>query len=157
MSALAVLSLLEMSRVCSAPCLDTNRTWREEVRIWICGAVIIIFVLKDRSEGGVGGAESRRYDHARLAILWCRRCINWLRMGGRDRICITCLLFSSQACSLNHRLALCVIGLIALVHGKNGWIGEQYISRGRVFITCTTNYYTVVWHFVYNIFICIYL
>ena len=58
---------------------------------------------------------------------------------------------------LNHRLALCIIGLIALVHGKNGWIEEQSISRGRVLITGDTHYYTVVWHFVYNIFICIYL
>ena len=31
--------------------------------------------------------------------------------------------FASQACSLHHRLDLCIIGLIALVHGKNGWIG----------------------------------
>ena len=30
--------------------------------------------------------------------------------------------FASQACSLHHRLDLCIIGLIALVHGKNGWI-----------------------------------
>ena len=65
--------------------------------------------------------------------------------------------FASQACSLHHRLDLCIIGLIALVHGKNGWIGEQDISRGRVCITGAKNYYTVVWHFVYNIFICIYL
>ena len=65
--------------------------------------------------------------------------------------------FASQACSLHHRLALCIIGLIALVHGKNGWIREQSILRGRVCITGTTNYYAVVWHFVYNIFICIYL
>ena len=63
--------------------------------------------------------------------------------------------FSSQACSLHHRLDLCVIGLIAPVHGKNGWIGEQDISHGRVCITGATNYYAVVWHFVYNIFICI--
>ena len=35
--------------------------------------------------------------------------------------------FSSQACSLHHRLALCIIGSIALVHRKNGWIGEQAI------------------------------
>ena len=33
MLSLAVLSLLDMSRVCSVPCLDTNKTWREEVRI----------------------------------------------------------------------------------------------------------------------------
>ena len=65
--------------------------------------------------------------------------------------------FASQACSLHHRLALCIIGLIALIHGKNGWIGEQTISRGRVCITGATNYYAVVSHFVYNIFICIYL
>ena len=65
--------------------------------------------------------------------------------------------FVSQACSLHHRLDLCIIGLIALVQGKNGWIGEQAISRGIVFITGATNYYKLVWHFVYNIFICIYL
>ena len=35
--------------------------------------------------------------------------------------------FASHACSLNHRLDICIIGLIALVHGKNGWIGEQTI------------------------------
>ena len=52
--------------------------------------------------------------------------------------------FSSQACSLHHRIDLCIIGLIALVHRNNGWIGEQDISRGRVFITGATNYYTVV-------------
>ena len=65
--------------------------------------------------------------------------------------------FASQACSLHHRLDLCIIGLIALVHGKNGWIGEQDISRVCVCITGDTHYYAVVWHFVYNIFICIYL
>ena len=65
--------------------------------------------------------------------------------------------FLSHACSLHHRLALCIIGLTALVHGNNGWIGEQAVSRGRVCITGATNYYAVVWHFVYNIFICIYL
>ena len=65
--------------------------------------------------------------------------------------------FASQACSLYHRLDICIIGLITLVHGKNGWIGEQDISRSRVCIKVATNYYTVVWHFVYNIFICIYL
>ena len=65
--------------------------------------------------------------------------------------------FASQACSLHHRLDLCIIGLIALIHGKNGWIVEQVISRGRVCITGAINYYAVVWHFVYNIFICIYL
>ena len=65
--------------------------------------------------------------------------------------------FASQACSLHNRLDLCIIGLIALVHGNNGWVWEQDISRGRVFITGATNYYAVVWHFVYNIFICIYL
>ena len=27
--------------------------------------------------------------------------------------------FASQACSLHHRLALCITGLIARVHGKN--------------------------------------
>ena len=32
--------------------------------------------------------------------------------------------FASHACSLHHRLDLCIIGLIALVQGKNGWIGE---------------------------------
>ena len=65
--------------------------------------------------------------------------------------------FASQACSLHHRLDLCIIGLIALVHGKNGWRVEQVVLRGRVCITGATNYYTVVWHFAYNIFICIYL
>ena len=35
--------------------------------------------------------------------------------------------FASQACSLHHRLALYTIGLIALVHRNNGWIGEQAI------------------------------
>ena len=65
--------------------------------------------------------------------------------------------FASQACYLHHRLDLCIIGLIALVHGKNGWMGEQAIWRSFVFITGAKNYYTVVWHFVYNIFICIYL
>ena len=70
---------------------------------------------------------------------------------------VVAITFASQACSLHHRLALCIIGLIALFHGKNGWMGEQYISHGRVCITGATNYYTVVWHFVYNIFICIYL
>ena len=40
--------------------------------------------------------------------------------------------FASQACSLYHRLDLCIIGLIALVNGNNGWIGEQDISRSRV-------------------------
>ena len=104
MSALAILSLIDMSRVCSVPCLDTNRTWREEARIWICGAIIIIFVLEDISAGGSGGAESRRYYHDRLAILWCSRCINWLQMGGRDHICITWLIFASQAWYLHHRI-----------------------------------------------------
>ena len=70
---------------------------------------------------------------------------------------VVMIAFASQACSFHHRLAIFIIGLIALVHGKNGWIGEKYIPRGRVFITGATNYYTVVWHFVYNIFICIYL
>ena len=65
--------------------------------------------------------------------------------------------FASQAYSLYHRLDLCIIGLIALVHGKNGWIGEQDILRCRVCITGATNYYAVVWNFVYNIFIWIYL
>ena len=65
--------------------------------------------------------------------------------------------FASHACSLHHMLDLCIIGLIVLFHGNNGWIGEKYISRSRVFIKVTTNYFTVVWHFVYNIFICIYL
>ena len=40
--------------------------------------------------------------------------------------------FASQACSLHHRLDLCIIGLIALVYRNNGWIGEQDISRSRV-------------------------
>ena len=65
--------------------------------------------------------------------------------------------FASHACSLHHRLDLCIIGLIALVHINNGWIGKQDISRGHVCITGATNYYAVVWHFVYNMFICIYL
>ena len=65
--------------------------------------------------------------------------------------------FASHACSLNHRLALCIIGLITIVHGNIGWIGEQAILHSRVCITGATNYYAVVWHFVYNIFICIYL
>ena len=65
--------------------------------------------------------------------------------------------FASQACSLHHRLELCIIGLIALFHGNNGWIGEQDVSRGCFCIKGATNYYAVVWHFVYNIFICIYL
>ena len=104
MSALAILSLIVMSRVCSVSCLDTIRTWRGEVRIWICGAVIIIFVLKDRSAGGVGGAEIIRYDQDSLTILWCSRCIYWLRTGGHNHICITGLLFASQAWSLHHRI-----------------------------------------------------
>ena len=65
--------------------------------------------------------------------------------------------FSSQAFSLHHRLALCITGFHVSVHRKNGWRGEQDVSRGRVCITGAKNYYTVVWHFVYNIFICIYL
>ena len=65
--------------------------------------------------------------------------------------------FASQACSLHHRLALFIIGLIALVHRNNGWIGEQAVSHGCVCITGAKKYYAVVWHFVYNIFICIYL
>ena len=65
--------------------------------------------------------------------------------------------FASQACSLHHRLDIYIIGLIALVHVKNGWIGEQDILCGLFCITGAKNYYTVVWHFVYNIFICIYL
>ena len=64
--------------------------------------------------------------------------------------------FASQAFSLHHRLDLCITGLIALVHRKNGCRGEKSISRGRVCITGATNYYAVVWNFVYNIFICIY-
>ena len=70
---------------------------------------------------------------------------------------VVTIAFAPQACSLHHRLALCITVLIALVHGKNGWIGEQAFSRGRVCITDATNYYAVVWHFVYNIFIFIYL
>ena len=70
---------------------------------------------------------------------------------------LVAIAFASQACSLYHRLDLCIIGLIALVHGKSGWIGEQAIWSSRVYIKVTTNYYTVVWNFVYNIFICIYL
>ena len=65
--------------------------------------------------------------------------------------------FASQACSLYHRLDLCIRGLITLVHGKNGWIGDQDISRSCICIKVDTNYHEVVWHFVYNIFICIYL
>ena len=65
--------------------------------------------------------------------------------------------FASQACSLHNRLALCITGLLARVHGKNEWRGEQYVLCGRVCITGATNYYGVVWHFVYNIFIYIYL
>ena len=30
--------------------------------------------------------------------------------------------FASKAYSLHHRLDLCIIGLIALVHENNGWI-----------------------------------
>ena len=199
MSALAVLSLLDMYRVCSVPCLDTNKTWREEVRIWICGAVIIIFVLEDRSTGGVGGAESRRYDQARLAILWCSICINWLQMGRRDRIFITGLLFASQAWSLHHRIDrarpqkewvdgraryfarsrlhhrcykllrislalrleyiymyLIINSFFPFVRWKR-YLSREPVSHGRVCITGATNYYAVVWHFVYNIFIYIYL
>ena len=70
---------------------------------------------------------------------------------------VVAISFASQACSLHHRLDLCIIGLIALVHGKNGRIGEQAISRGHICITVATNYYAVFWHFIYNIFICIYL
>ena len=47
--------------------------------------------------------------------------------------------FASQASSLIHRLALCIIGSIALVHGNNGWIGYQAVSRGRVCITGDKN------------------
>ena len=65
--------------------------------------------------------------------------------------------FASQACYLHHRLVLCIIGLIALIHGNNGWIGEQNIPCSIDCITGAKNYYSVVWHFVYNIFICIYL
>ena len=63
----------------------------------------------------------------------------------------------SHACSLHNRLDLCIIGLIALIHRNNGWIGQKAISRGCVCITGATTYYAVVWNFVYNIFICIYL
>ena len=65
--------------------------------------------------------------------------------------------FESQACSLHHRLDLCIIVLITLVHGKNGWIRKKSISRGQFCITGATTYYEVVWHFIYNIVICIYL
>ena len=65
--------------------------------------------------------------------------------------------FASQAFSLHRRLALCITGLLARVHVKNGCRGEQAVSRSRVFITGATNYYAVVWHFCYNIFICTYL
>ena len=67
------------------------------------------------------------------------------------------IVFASQACSLHHMLDLCIIGLIALIDRNNGWIGDQAIWRSCVCIKGATNYYTVVWHFVYNIFICIYL
>ena len=50
--------------------------------------------------------------------------------------------------NLHYRLTLCVIGLIALVHRKNGWRGEQAISRDRVCITGATDYCVVVLHFV---------
>ena len=46
--------------------------------------------------------------------------------------------FAPQACSLHHRLDLCIIGLIALVHGKNGWLGEQAISRANAIATAHT-------------------
>ena len=65
--------------------------------------------------------------------------------------------FASQACSLHRRLDLCITGFIARVHGNNGWRGNQAVLRGCVCIISATNYYAVVWHFVYNIFICIYL
>ena len=65
--------------------------------------------------------------------------------------------FASHACSLHHMLALYITGLLARVHGNNRWRGNQSVLRGRVCITGATNYYAVVWHFVYNIFICIYL
>ena len=43
------------------------------------------------------------------------------------------IVFVSQACSLHHMLDLCIIELIALVHGKNGWIGEQdFFVRWRL-------------------------
>ena len=65
--------------------------------------------------------------------------------------------FESQDFSLHHRLALCTAGFIMRVHGKNGWREKQAVSRGRICITGATNYYAVVWHFVSNIFISIYL
>ena len=90
------------------------------MRIRICGAVIIIFVLKDRSAGvWVGNREEfmiklglKYYDAADVSIDY-----EWAVVTA----------FASQACYLHHRLDLCIIGLIALVHGKNGWIGEQAI------------------------------
>ena len=88
------------------------------MRIRICGAVIIIFVLKDRSAGVLEGKReeviinlgSQYYDAADVSI---------------DYEWVVVIAFASQACYLHHRLDLCIIGLIALVHGKNGWIGEQ--------------------------------
>ena len=107
-------------------------------------------MLEDILTGGVGGQRaegmitlgSQYYDAADASIDY-----EWA-------VVIT---FASQACSLYHRLDLCIIGLIGLVHGKNGWIGEQDILRSHVCIKGAKNYYTVVWKFIYNIFICIYL
>ena len=76
-------------------------------------AGIIIFVLKDRSAGVlVGKIEEvmiklglQYYDAADVSI---------------DYEWAVVIAFASQACYLHHRLDICIIGLIALVHGKNG-------------------------------------
>ena len=107
-------------------------------------------MLKDISAGGLVGQRSdvmikivsQYYDAADASI---------------DYEWAVTIVFASQACSLHHRLYLCIIELIALIHRNNGWIGEQDISVSHVCITVATNYYAVVCHFIYNIFICIYL
>ena len=84
---------------------------------------MIIFVLEDRlAGGGVVGQRaegmitlgSQYYDAADASI---------------DYEWEVAVAFASHACSLHHRLALCITGLIVLVHGKNRWIGEQAVSR----------------------------
>ena len=65
--------------------------------------------------------------------------------------------FPSKARSFHHRLDLCITVFIVIVHGKNVCRGEQAVLRGRVCITGATNYYAVVWYFVYSIFLFIYL
>ena len=118
MLALAVLSLLDMSRVCSVPCHDTNLTWMEEVRIWICGEVIIIFVIEDRSEGGGWwGREQKVWSSSSRNIMMQQ--MHQLITNGRSRL------------YFHHRLALCITGFLVRVHGKNGWRGEQAVSRSR--------------------------